>query len=50
MQSTSKLYSNIINSKKSYKNIPQWINEIYTNSNPDIKIILVGNKVDLEPQ
>lgn len=28
----------------------QWLNEVKSKSNPDIKIFLVGNKVDLENQ
>ena len=37
-----------INSKESFLNINRWLKEIKINSNPDIKIILIGNKVDLE--
>ena len=34
--------------RKSFSDLETWLNEIKTHSNPDIKIILIGNKVDLE--
>jgi len=34
--------------KNSFSNIEHWLNELKTKSNPDIKIILIGNKNDLE--
>ena len=37
-----------INSKASFCNIEMWLKELRTHSNPDVKIILLGNKVDLE--
>ena len=37
-----------IDNANSYKNLELWFNDIKTHSNPDIKIILIGNKVDLE--
>jgi len=37
-----------INSIKSFKNLELWLNDIKLNSNPDIKIFLIGNKKDLE--
>ena len=37
-----------INSKESFIHISQWLKEIRVQSNPDIKIILIGNKSDLE--
>ena len=37
-----------INNLKSFKNLEFWLNDIKMNSNPDIKIFLVGNKKDLE--
>jgi len=37
-----------INSNESFLNINRWLKEIKINSNPDIKIILIGNKADLE--
>ena len=37
-----------INSKESFLNINQWLKEVKLNSNPDVKIILIGNKSDLE--
>ena len=36
-----------INDKKSFQNIENWLNEVKY-SNPDIKIFLVGTKVDLD--
>ena len=32
----------------SFESLENWLNDIKTQSNPDIKIILIGNKVDLE--
>ena len=37
-----------INSKESFLNINKWLKEVKINSNPDIKIILIGNKSDLD--
>ena len=37
-----------IDSRQSFLNLNIWLNEIKINSNPDVKIILIGNKVDLE--
>ena len=37
-----------IDSMHSFENLESWLNDIKTQSNPDIKIILIGNKVDLE--
>ena len=37
-----------IDSKHSFENLESWLNELKIQSNPDIKIILIGNKVDLE--
>ena len=33
---------------KSFNSIDAWLKELKSNSNPDVKIFLVGNKVDLE--
>ena len=38
-----KLYS-----QKSFNAIDSWLKELKSNSNPDAKIFLVGNKIDLE--
>ena len=40
------LYS--ITTIKSFKNLELWLNDLKVNSNPDIKIFLIGNKKDLE--
>jgi len=37
-----------INSKDSFDNIEMWLRELRTHSNPDAKVFLIGNKVDLE--
>ena len=39
-----------IDSKASFLNIDTWLKDIKLQSNPDIKIFLVGNKTDLEEQ
>ena len=36
-----------INDEKSFNNLNSWLNEIKTQSNPDIIIFLIGNKSDL---
>jgi small GTP-binding protein len=35
-------------SKESFENIEQWLKDLKTYSNPDIKLFLIGNKLDLE--
>ena len=37
-----------IDNEQSFNNLEDWINEIKTKGNPDINMILVGNKADLE--
>lgn len=37
-----------IDNEQSFKNIEIWLNELKTKGSPDISIILVGNKADLE--
>lgn len=39
-----------ITNRESFNDIQEWINEIKQNSNPDIQLILVGNKYDLGDQ
>ena len=39
-----------INSRESFKNIDMWLKELRTNSSPDTKVILIGNKIDLESE
>ena len=36
------------NSQKSFQDIDLWLKDLKLNSSPDIKIFLIGNKVDLE--
>ena len=37
-----------INDRNSYENLDNWLKELKRESNPDAKIILIGNKADLE--
>ena len=37
-----------IDTEDSFNNIEKWLNDLKTQSNPDIKIFLIGNKADLE--
>ena len=37
-----------IDSEDSFNNIEKWLNDVKTQSNPDVKIFLIGNKADLE--
>ena len=37
-----------INNKESFENIDMWLKELRTHSNPDTKVFLIGNKIDLE--
>ena len=37
-----------IDSKKSFESIDMWLKELRTNSNPDAKVFLIANKIDLE--
>jgi len=37
-----------IDSEESFSNIEKWLNDIKSQSNPNIKIFLIGNKADLE--
>ena len=37
-----------INSKDSFENIEMWLRELRTHSNPDAKVFVIGNKIDLE--
>ena len=39
-----------VNSRQSFENIEQWLKELKTNSNPNIKVFLIGNKIDLEEE
>ena len=36
--------------QNSYSNIESWLNEIKSQANPEIKIFLIGNKIDLKDQ
>ncbi len=35
-------------SKQSFLDIEMWLKELKTHANPDIKVFLIGNKIDLE--
>jgi small GTP-binding protein len=37
-----------INKKETFINIKKWLEELKTNGSPDMKVFLVGNKIDLE--
>ena len=37
-----------INSRDSFDNIEMWLRELRTHSNPDAKVFLIGNKLDLD--
>ena len=37
-----------IDNRQSFINVKNWLNEVRLKSNPDIKIVLIGNKADLE--
>ena len=39
-----------INSKQTFENIEMWLRELRSHSNPDAKIFLIGNKLDLESE
>ena len=39
-----------IDSQNSFESVEEWIDEIKSQTNPNIKIFLIGNKVDLESQ
>ena len=39
-----------INSKESFQHLDSWLKDVQLQSNPDIKIFLIGNKVDLEEE
>ena len=39
-----------IDSQNSFESVEDWIDEIKSQTNPNIKIFLIGNKVDLEGQ
>ena len=39
-----------IDSKESFNHIETWLKEVKLQSNPDIKIFLIGNKADLDDQ
>ena len=44
------IYFILYYSKQSFSDIEMWLKELKTHSNPDIKIFLIGNKIDLEDQ
>ena len=39
-----------INSTESFENVEMWLRELRTHSNPDAKVFLIGNKIDLESE
>ena len=48
MQLMSKLLLCILYSAKSFEDVEVWLKDLKTYSSPDIKVILIGNKTDLE--
>ena len=48
MQLMSKLLLFILYSAKSFEDVEVWLKDLKTYSSPDIKVILIGNKTDLE--
>lgn len=38
----------ILFSEKSFNDIDAWLKDLKTNSSPDIKVFLIGNKCDME--
>jgi len=44
----NKYINSIIKSKETFEDIDVWLKELRTNSNPDVKVFLIGNKSDLE--
>ena len=48
MSNSYRLFIYIIYSRKSFNSIDAWLKELKSNSSPDVKIFLVGNKADLE--
>ena len=39
-----------VNSQESFNDVEMWLRELRTHSGPDIKVILIGNKIDLESE
>ena len=39
-----------VNNRESFDDIDMWLRELRTHSNPDVKIFLIGNKIDLEDE
>ena len=39
-----------INNRESFENIDVWLKELRTHSNPDAKVFLIGNKIDLDTE
>ena len=39
-----------INEKKTFDNTETWLRELRTLANPDVKVFLIGNKIDLEKE
>ena len=37
-------------SKESFDNVEMWLRELRSHSNPDVKVFLIGNKIDLEAE
>ena len=48
MQLMSKFKFYLLFSKKTFNDIEMWLKELKTHANPDIKVFLIGNKIDLQ--
>ena len=42
------IYKKLNKSEKSFEDIDLWIKDLRSNSSPDIKLFLIGNKADLD--
>ena len=42
------IYNKLNKSEKSFEDIDLWIKDLRSNSSPDIKLFLIGNKADLD--
>ena len=39
-----------VTSEESFQDIDMWLKELRTHANPDVKVFLIGNKIDLEEE
>ena len=48
MSKSHSQYNIYINSEKSFKDIDSWLKDLKNYASPDVKVMLIGNKKDLE--